>query len=125
MRLSDEIPGNPGARPSLSHALDVPFSANRATHRVGEHRVARLMRHDALRAKAAKQWQATTHSSHCLPVVASALDMPSPFSDCDLLDLYYSPTIFTTPRKRLSRGSAKYMIRGLAPVAQLDRAAVS
>lgn len=81
MRLSDEIPGDPGARPSLSHALDVPLSANRATHRVGEHRVARLMRHDALRAKTAKQWQATTHSSHCLPVVASALDMPSPFSE--------------------------------------------
>lgn len=42
-------------------------------HRVGEHRVARLMRHDGLRAKAAKKWQATTHSSHCLPVVANTL----------------------------------------------------
>ena len=42
-------------------------------HRVGEHRVARLMRHDDLRAKTAKKWQATTHSSHCLPVVANTL----------------------------------------------------
>ncbi len=42
-------------------------------HRVGEHRVARLMRHDGLRAKTAKKWQATPHSSHCLPVVANTL----------------------------------------------------
>jgi len=42
-------------------------------HRVGDHRVARLMRHDGLRAKTAKQWQATTHSSHGLPVVANML----------------------------------------------------
>jgi transposase InsO family protein len=42
-------------------------------HWVGEHRVARLMRHDGLRAKTAKHWQATTHSSHGLPVVANTL----------------------------------------------------
>ena len=42
-------------------------------HRVGEHRVARLMRHDGLRAKAVKKWRATTHSSHHLPVAANTL----------------------------------------------------
>lgn len=41
---------------------------------VGEHRVARLMRHDGLRAKTVKPWRATTHSSHHLPVVANTLD---------------------------------------------------
>jgi transposase InsO family protein len=38
---------------------------------VGEHRVARLMRHDGLRAKTVKKWRATTHSSHRLPVAAN------------------------------------------------------
>ena len=38
-------------------------------HRVGEHRVARLMRHDGLRAKTVKQWGARrTHGTACLPV---------------------------------------------------------
>ena len=35
---------------------------------VGEHRVARLMRQDGLRAKTVKKWRATTHSSHGVPV---------------------------------------------------------
>jgi len=43
-------------------------------HRVGEHRVARLMRHDGLRAKTVKKWRATTHSSHRLSVAANTLD---------------------------------------------------
>ena len=42
-------------------------------HRVGEHRVARLMRHDGLRAKTMKPWRATTDSSHRLPVAANTL----------------------------------------------------
>lgn len=42
-------------------------------HCVGEHRVARLMRHDDLRAKTVKKWRATTHSSHHLPVAANTL----------------------------------------------------
>jgi transposase InsO family protein len=42
-------------------------------HRIGEHRVARLMRHDGLRAKTMKPWRATTDSSHCLPVAANTL----------------------------------------------------
>ena len=41
---------------------------------VGEHRVARLMRHDGLRAKTVKQWRVTTDSAHRLPVVANTLD---------------------------------------------------
>ncbi len=42
-------------------------------HQVGEHRVARLMHHDGLRAKTVKKWRATTHSSHRLPVVPNTL----------------------------------------------------
>ncbi len=42
-------------------------------HRVGEHRVAQLRRHNGLRAKTVKNWRATTHSSHRLPVVAKTL----------------------------------------------------
>lgn len=42
-------------------------------HQVGEHRVARLMRHDGLRANTMKPWRATTDSSHRLPVAANTL----------------------------------------------------
>jgi transposase InsO family protein len=41
--------------------------------RVGEPRVARLMRHDGLRAKTGKKWRATTQSSHHLPVATNTL----------------------------------------------------
>ncbi len=43
-------------------------------HRVGEHRVARLMRHDGLRAKTMTKWRATTQSQHEFPVAANTLD---------------------------------------------------
>jgi transposase InsO family protein len=43
-------------------------------HGVGEHRVARLMRQDGLRAKTVKKWRATTQSQHRFPVVANTLD---------------------------------------------------
>ncbi len=43
-------------------------------HHVGEHRVARLMRQDGLRAKTVTKWRATTFSSHGLPVAANTLD---------------------------------------------------
>ena len=45
----------------------------RRGQRVGEHRVARLMRQDGIRAKTVKKWRATTHSSHRLPVAATTL----------------------------------------------------
>ncbi len=41
---------------------------------MGEHRVARLMRQDGIRAKTMTKWRATTSSSHGLPVAASTLD---------------------------------------------------
>lgn len=41
--------------------------------RVGRHRVARLMRQEALRAKAAKKFKATTNSNHNLPVAPNLL----------------------------------------------------
>lgn len=43
-------------------------------HRVGEHRVARLMRQDGIRAKTVKKWRATTQSNHRLPVAENTLN---------------------------------------------------
>ncbi len=43
-------------------------------HRVGEHRVARLMRHDGIRAKTVTKWRTTTQSQHRFPVAANTLD---------------------------------------------------
>ena len=42
--------------------------------RVGEKRVARVMREACIRAKTVKKWRATTDSSHPLPVADNALD---------------------------------------------------
>lgn len=41
---------------------------------VGTNRVARLMRDEALRAKAARKYKATTHSNHSLPVAPNLLE---------------------------------------------------
>ena len=43
-------------------------------HRLGEHRVARLMRQDGIRAKTVKKWRATTQSNHRLPVAEHTLN---------------------------------------------------
>jgi len=43
-------------------------------HRIGEHRVARLMRQDGIRAKTVKKWRATTQSQHRFPVAANTLN---------------------------------------------------
>jgi transposase InsO family protein len=42
-------------------------------HRVGEHRIARLMRAEGIRAKTVKKWRATTQSNHRMPVAANTL----------------------------------------------------
>jgi putative transposase len=42
--------------------------------RIGEHRVARLMRTNAIRAKTVKTWRATTDSAHPYPVVPNTLN---------------------------------------------------
>ena len=42
--------------------------------RIGEHRVARLMRASAIRAKTVKKWRATTDSAHQYPVVPDTLN---------------------------------------------------
>ena len=42
-------------------------------HGVGEHRIARLMRVEGIRAKTVKQWRATTPSNHRLPVAENTL----------------------------------------------------
>ena len=43
-------------------------------HRIGEHRVARLMRQNGIRAKTGKKWRATTQSNHRLPVAQNTLN---------------------------------------------------
>ena len=43
-------------------------------HDVGEHRVARLMRQEGIRAKTVKKWRATTQSNHRLPVALNTLN---------------------------------------------------
>ena len=43
-------------------------------HHIGEHRVARLMRQNGIRAKTVKKWRATTQSQHRFPVAANTLD---------------------------------------------------
>ena len=43
-------------------------------HRVGAHRVARLMRADGLRAKTVKKWRATTQFQHRFPVTTNTLN---------------------------------------------------
>ena len=43
-------------------------------HHIGEHRVARLIRQDDIRAKTVKQWRATTPSNHRLPVAENTLN---------------------------------------------------
>ena len=42
-------------------------------HCVGEHRIARLMRVEGIRAKTVKKWRATTQSNHRLPVAENTL----------------------------------------------------
>ena len=43
-------------------------------HRVGAHRIARLMRAEGIRAKTVKQWRATTQAHHRMPVAANVRD---------------------------------------------------
>lgn len=43
-------------------------------HRVGEHRIARLMWSEGVRAKTVKKWRTTTQSNHRMPVAANTLD---------------------------------------------------
>jgi putative transposase len=43
-------------------------------HRLGEHRVARLMRQAGLQAKTVKKWRVTTQSQHRFPVAVNTLD---------------------------------------------------
>jgi putative transposase len=43
-------------------------------HRVGENRIARLMRVEGIRAKTVKKWRATTDSGHTWPVVTNTLN---------------------------------------------------
>ena len=45
-------------------------------HRIGEHRVARLMRQDGIRAKTVKKWRTTTQSQHRFLVAENTLDRP-------------------------------------------------
>ena len=43
-------------------------------HAVGEHRIARLMRVEGIRAKTVKKWRVTTDSDHTWPVATNTLN---------------------------------------------------
>jgi putative transposase len=66
-RVFDDEKGRPGS-PRISRRLQeegIP---------AGRHRVAKLMRDNGLRAKAAKKYKATTNSNHSLPVAPNRLE---------------------------------------------------
>ena len=63
-RASRETDGSP----SIWNAL------LKQCHRIGEHRVARLMRQDGIRAKTVRKWRATTQSQHRFPMAANTLN---------------------------------------------------
>jgi len=66
-RIFDDEKGRPGS-PRISRRLqEEGKSASR-------HRVAKLMRDNGLRAKAAKKYKATTNSNHALPVAPNLLE---------------------------------------------------
>ena len=88
-------------------------------HRIGEHRVARLMRQDGIRAKTVKKWRATTQSNHRLPVAENTLNRqfmvtqpnrvcgPGPHLRVDYRGLALpgrDPRSVLTPRGRLGHG---------------------
>ena len=54
--------------PRITHELRIQG------HRVGENRVAELMRVAQIRARSARKWKATTQSAHRLPVAENTLD---------------------------------------------------
>ena len=66
-RVYDDHKGRLGS-PRITHEL------RNEGQRVGENRIARLMRANVLRAKAARRYKATTNSAHNLPVAPNLLD---------------------------------------------------
>jgi putative transposase len=66
-RIFDDEKGRPGS-PRISRRLQEEGKS------VSRHRVAKLMRDNGLRAKAAKKYKATTNSNHALPVAPNLLE---------------------------------------------------
>ncbi len=66
-RIYDDHKGRAGS-PRITRVL------HHEGRRVGKNRVARLMRQNALRAKAARKFKATTNSDHNLPVAPNLLN---------------------------------------------------
>jgi len=66
-RIFDDEKGRPGS-PRITRRL------REKGHVVGRHRVARIMRCNGWRAKAAKKYKATTNSNHSLPVAPNLLE---------------------------------------------------
>lgn len=73
-RLVAEIRGIHAESRSTYGSPRVHATLQARGQRVGEHRVARLMREGAIRAKMAKKWRATTDSAHPYPVVPNTLN---------------------------------------------------
>ena len=69
-----EDPGDPSRVSRTYGSPSIWDALVKQGHRVGEHRIARLMRAEGIRAKTVKQWRATTQSNHRMPVAANALD---------------------------------------------------
>ena len=66
-RLFEDEKGRPGS-PRITRRLQEEGQS------AGRHRVARIMRDNGLRAKAAKKYKATTNSNHSLPVAPNLLE---------------------------------------------------
>jgi len=66
-RIFDDEKGRPGS-PRITRRLQEEGLST------GRHRVARIMRDNGLRAKAAKKYKATTNSNHSLPVAPNLLE---------------------------------------------------
>jgi putative transposase len=66
-RVFDDEKGRPGA-PRIARRLQGEGKS------AGRHRIARIMRDNGWRAKAAKQYKATTNSKHSLPVAPNLLE---------------------------------------------------
>ncbi len=62
-----------GVAGDIRHSPRIHATLRAQGRRVGEHRVARLMRAHAIRAKMVKKWRATTDSAHAHPVAPNRL----------------------------------------------------
>lgn len=73
IKLADEIKKSFDEQKSRAGAKRITLRLREKGVKVGRHRVARIMRKNGWRAKAAKKYKATTNSNHKLPVASNLL----------------------------------------------------